>query len=57
MSPPRPRPPMPSPKQKTVDNAQVWLVFCPGWYTPIMVALMLVLAVSQLLEPKEGGGS
>ena len=40
-----------------MDNAQLWLVFVPGWYTPILVAMMLVLAVSQLLESKEGGGS
>ena len=40
-----------------MDNAQIWLEFPPGWYTPIMVALMLVLAVSQLLEKGKGGGS
>ena len=40
-----------------MNNAQIWLVLVPGWYTPIMVALMLVLALAQLLEPEEGGST
>ena len=40
-----------------MNNAQIWLVLVPGWYTPIMVALMLLLAVARLLEPVESSGT
>ena len=29
-----------------------WIEFPPGWYTPVITAMMFVLGLSQLLEGK-----
>ena len=31
-------------------NTQIWLQFVPGWYTPLLCALTVVMSLAMLLE-------